>query len=138
MVQSLDCNTEWVLLLIVNSTITNHSGQSFYLWFTKNFKYCSNSWFIYLVCLSICRWNDINNFVLISNTLFSFLVNSVANCGSLSEITLFNNLYNSYTLSLNNLASLSANINKLVYVLSENIEDGVRTTSSFSLCAVPL
>ena len=37
---------ECVLLLTVNSADTNYSGQSFYLWLTKNYKYYSNSWFI--------------------------------------------------------------------------------------------
>ena len=46
---------KYVLLLTTNSAITSYSGQSFYLWFTKNQRYCSNSWFIYLVYPSVCE-----------------------------------------------------------------------------------
>ena len=79
---------KYVLLFTTNSAIASYSGQFFCLWSTKNLKYCSNSWFMYFVCLSVCRWKDTNNFILIPNILFSFLVNSASNCGPLSEITL--------------------------------------------------
>jgi len=59
-----------------------------------------------------------------SNILFNFFVNSVANCSSLSEITLSSNPYNFYTLSLNNFANSSADVSPVVatkYVILDNL-----------------
>ena len=64
----------------------------------KNYKYCFSSWFIFSVWLSICRWNDVNNFVSIPNILFS----STTNCDPLWKTTLSGNPYNFHTLFLNN------------------------------------
>ena len=34
---------EYILLFTANSTVTNHSSQSFCLWSIKDYKYCSSS-----------------------------------------------------------------------------------------------
>jgi len=88
-------------LFIANSAIASHSSQSFCLWSTKNWRYCSNSWFIHLVCLSVYKWKTVNNFVLIPNILFSFFVNSTANCSLLFDTMLSGNPCNFQMLSLN-------------------------------------
>ena len=46
---------ECVLLLTANSADASYSSQFFCLWFTKNQRYCSNSWFICSVCPSVCE-----------------------------------------------------------------------------------
>ena len=116
----INCNT--------NSANISHSSQFFYLWSTKNQRYCSNSWFIYSVCLSICRWNDGNSFVSIYNILFNFFINSTSNWDPLSEITLFGTLYNFYILSLNNLANLSTNIPSIVTTKCAILNNLLQTT----------
>jgi len=102
------------------------------LWSTKNWKYCSSSWFIYSVCLFVYRWKDVDNFVSIPSILFSFLVNSIINYSPLSEITLFSNLCNLYTLSLNNLASPSADVLFIIaikWVIFDNLSKTTKIIS---------
>ena len=69
-------------------------------------KYCSNSWFVLSICLSVYGWKAINSFVSIPNILFNSFINLTTNCGPLSKMTLSSNPYNFYPLSLNNLAKL--------------------------------
>ena len=54
--------------------IWHHSSQFLCLCFTNNLRYCSNSWFIHSVCLSVCGWNTIDNLVSIPNILFNSFV----------------------------------------------------------------
>jgi len=98
----------------------------------KNCKYYSSSWFILSVWPSVCRWNDVDNFVLISNILFSSFVNFAANYSPLSEITLSRNSCNFYILSLNNYANSSANVSFIIitkYVILDNLLQTTRTVS---------
>ena len=123
---------ECTLLFTANSANANHSGQSFCLWFTKNQRYCSNFWFIHSVCLLVCEWKAINSFVSIPNILFSFWVNSAANCGPLSDITFFGNLCNFHILFLNNLANPSADITFVIAtkcVILDNLSQTTRIVS---------
>ena len=52
----------------------------------------------------------------IPNILFNSLINSAANCGSLSKMILSGSLYNFYILSLNSLASSSADVFSVVEI----------------------
>ena len=120
------------MLLTTNSAITNHSSQYFCLWLTKNHKYCSSSWFILSVWPSVCEWNDVDNFISISNILFNFFINSTANYGLLSKITLSGNLYNFHILSLNSLAKSSTDILSVItikYVILDNLSYTIRIIS---------
>jgi len=113
-------------LLTTNSAVINYSGQFFCLWFTKNQRYCSNFWLICLVYLSVCRWRNVDNFVLIPNILFNSFVNSTTNWDLLSKIILFGNPYNFYMLFLNN---SSADIHFIVitkYVIFDNLSHTTR------------
>jgi len=94
----------------------------------KNLRYCSNSWFIHSICLSVCRWNTINNLVSISSILFSSLVNSTMNYSPLSNIILSGNLCNFYTLSLNNLANPSADVPSVIATKCVIIDNLSQTT----------
>jgi len=94
----------------------------------KNQRYCSNFWFIYSVCLFVCRWNAVNNFVSIPNIQFNFLVNFAMNCSSLFDTTLFSNLCNFYILSLNNLTSLSTNVPSVVAIKCVILNNLLQTT----------
>ena len=105
---------ECALLLITNSANTNHSGQFFCLWSTKNQRYYSNFWFIYSICPFVWGWKDIDSFVSTPNILFNFFVISAANCGPLSDTILSSNLHNFHMLFLNNSASLFANIPSVI------------------------
>jgi len=98
----------------------------------KNWKYCSNSWFIHSICSSVCRWNDVNSLVLIYNILFSSFINSAANCYSLSNTTLSGNLYNFHILFLNNYTNPSTNAPFVIvtkYVILDNLLQTTRITS---------
>ena len=75
-----------------------------------NCKYDSSSWFILSFWPSVCGWNNVDNFVSISNILFSFFINFTTNYGFLFKIILSGNLCNFHILSLNNCANPSANI----------------------------
>ena len=86
----------------MKSTV-NGLDKFFCLWSTKNWRYCSSSWFIHSVCPSVCGWNAVDNLISIPNILFSSFVNSAANWEPLSDTTLSGNLCNFHTLSLNNL-----------------------------------
>ena len=113
----------WVLLFTENSAVTNYSGQSFYLYSTKNLKYCSNSWFILSVCLSVWGWNTINNFVLIPSILFNSFINFATNWGPLSDTTLSGNLYNFHILSQSSLANPSTEVPSIIatkYIIFDN------------------
>ena len=123
---------KYTLLLTANSADTSHSGQSFCLWSTKNLRYCSNSWFIYSVCLPVYGWKDVNNLVLIPNILFSSLVISTANCGPLSNTTLSSNPYSFYTLFLNDLTNPSTDVSSVVAtkcVILDNLSQTTRIVS---------
>ena len=52
----------------------------------------------------------------IPNILFNSLINSAANCGSLSKMILSGSLYNFHILSLNSLASSSADVFSIVEI----------------------
>ena len=58
--------------------------------------------------------NAVNNLLSIPNILFNFLINPAANWGPLSEMMLSSSLCSFYTLSLNNLANLSADVFSVV------------------------
>jgi len=112
------------LLFTINFAITSHSSQSLYLYFIKNLKYCSNSWFIYSVCLSIYRWNSVDNLVSILNILFNCFIKSTANCSPLLLIILCGNLCSFYISYLNSLAKSLTNISTIVairYVIFDNL-----------------
>ena len=101
----------------------------------KNLRYYSNSWFICLVCPSVCGWKAINSFISIPNILFNSFVNSAANYGSLSSTTLSGNLCNFHTLFLNNLANPFTNVPSVVatkYIILNNL---LQTTSITSFPA---
>ena len=70
-------------------------------------RYCSNSWFILSIWLSVCGWNTVDNFVLIPSMQFSSFIIPTTNCGPLSEIILSGSLCNFQMLSLNSHASPS-------------------------------
>ena len=127
MVISLLLNKPYCLLQTL--PIANYSGQSFCLYSMKNLKYCSNSWFIHSICLSVCEWNAVDNLISIPNILFNFLVSSTANCGPLLLITLSGNLCNFHMLSLNNLANPSANILSVVATKCVIFDNLSHTTS---------
>ena len=98
----------------------------------KNQRYCSNSWFIHLVCPSVCRWKTVNNFVSISNILFSSFINSAVNCGSLSNTTLSGHPYSFHILSLNSLTNLSTNVSSVIatkYIILNNLSQITRIVS---------
>jgi len=119
------------LLLTTNSTNANHSGQFSCLWFTKNWRYYSNSWFICSICLSVCGWKDIDSLVLISNILFNFLINSATNCSLWSKTTLSSNSCNFHILSLDNFTDSSTNISFVVitkYVILNKLLQTTRIT----------
>jgi len=85
-----------------------------------------------LVCLSVCRSKDVDNFVSISNILFSFLVNLVTNCSFLSKIIFSGNLYNFYILFLNNFANSSVVVSFVIvikYVILSNLSYTVKIIS---------
>ena len=76
--------------------------------------------------------NNVNNFVLISNILFNSFINSTANYGLLSEITLSSSPCNFYTLSLNNHAKSSADVLSVVATkcaILDNLSQTIRITS---------
>jgi len=101
-------------LFTTNSTVANNSSQFLCLYSVKNHKYCFNTWLIYSICPSVCRWNIVDNLVSIPNILFNSFVNSTANCSSLLLITFSGNLCNFYTLFLNNLANPSTDVSSIV------------------------
>ena len=94
----------------MNLAVTNHSGQSFCLWSTKNHKYCYSFWFILSVWPFVWGWNYVNSFVSIPNILFNSLIKSATNYSPLSNTMLFSNPCNFHILSLNNLANPFTNI----------------------------
>ena len=118
----------WILLFTTNSADASHSGQSSYLWFINILKYCSSSWFILSICLSICGWNTVDNLISISNILFSSFINSAMNWGLLSDTTLSGNLCSFYILSLNNLAKPSANVSSVVATKCVILDNLLQTT----------
>ena len=120
------------MLFTTNSAITNYSGQSLCLYSVKNLKYCSNFWFIYSICLYICRWNAVDNLVSIPNILFNSFVNSATNWGPLLLITLSSNFH---TLSLNNLANSFTNVPFVVAIKCTIFDNQLHTTkiTSFSV-----
>ena len=91
-------------------------------------RYCSNSWFVFSVYLSVCRWKAVDSFVSIPNILFNFFINFVANWGSLSEIIHFGNLYNFHTLFLNNFAKLFTIIIFIITIKYNIFENLLHTT----------
>ena len=126
---------EYTLLFITNSAITNYSSQFFCLWLTKNYKYYCNSWFICLVWLSVCGWNNVDKFVSISNTLFNSFVNFITNYSPLSNITLFSNPCNFYMLSLNSLINPSAIIPSVIAIKCVILSNLTHTTKIVSFSA---
>ena len=101
-------------MFTANFAVANHSGQSFCPWSMKNHRYYSNSWLILFIWLSVCRWNNVDNFVSIPNILLSFFINSTANCDPLSDTILSDNLCNFYILSLNNHNNFSTDVSSIV------------------------
>ena len=93
-----------------------------------------NFWFIHSICPSVYRWKDIDNFVSIPNILFSFLVNSAINYGSLSNTILSGNLCSFHTLPLNNLTNPSTNVSSVVVTKCVIFHNLLQTTriASFS------
>ena len=123
---------EFALLLTANTADASYSGQSFCLWFIKNLRYCSNFWFICSVFLFVCGWKNVDNLVLIPNIQFNSLVSSVANYSPLSNITPSGNLYNFYTLFINNCTSPSTNVPSVVvtkFVILNNLSQTTRIAS---------
>jgi len=79
---------------------------------------------MYSACLSVYEWKIIDSLVSISSILFSFFVNSAANCSFMSDITLLENLCNFHTLSQNNLANPLIDVFSVVttkYVILDNL-----------------
>jgi len=77
-----------------------------------------------LIWLSVCEWNDVDNFVSMPNILFNFFVNSAANCSLLFDTTLSGNLCNFHILFLNNYTNLSTDVLSVVvikYVILTNL-----------------
>ena len=77
-----------------------------------------------MVYLSIYRWKNIDNFISMSNILFSLFISFVANCGSLFNIMLSDNLCYFYILSLNSLTNSCTVILSSVatkYVILDNL-----------------
>jgi len=66
--------------------------------------------------------------VLIPNIQFNFLVNSAANCSSLSNIILFSNLCNFHMLSLNSLVNSSADVLSTVATKYDILDNLLHTT----------
>ena len=126
---------ECALLLITNFADTNYSSQFFCLWSTKNWRYCSNSWFIYFVYLSVWEWNDVDSFVLISNMLFNSLIISAVNYSPLSNTILFSNPYNFYILSLNSLANPSADVSFIIATKCVILDNLLQMTRIISFLA---
>jgi len=77
-------------------------------------KYCSSSWLTLSVCLSVWGWNTIDNLLLIPSISFNSLISPAANYGPQSDIILLGRPCNFHTLSLNNLASPSADVFSIV------------------------
>ena len=86
-----------------------------------------------MVYPSLCEWKDVDNFFLTPNILFNFLVNSTANCGFLSDITLSGNLCNFHILSLNNLAKSSTNIPSVAATKCAILDNLLQTTKITSI-----
>ena len=126
---------ECILLFTTNLAIVSYSSQSFCLWFTENWRYCFNSWFIYLICPSICGWKDIDNLVLISNILFNSLINSTINCSTLFNIVLSSNPYNFYILSLNNCTNPPTIVSSVVIIKYAILDNLLQTTRIISFPA---
>ena len=122
-------------MFTANSAVTNYFGQSLCLYSVKNVKYCFNSWFIHSVCLSICRWNAINNLISIPNILFNSFVNSTVNCGSLLLIILSGNPCNFYILFLNNINNSSADVPSVVATKYAIFDNQSHTTNIMSFPA---
>ena len=123
---------ECALLLITNSTDANYSGQFFCLWSIKNLKYCSSSWFILSIWLSICGWNTVDSFVSIPNMLFNSLIISAVNYGFLSDTMLSGSSCSFHTLSLNNLVRPFTDVSSVVAtkcVILDTLSQTTRITS---------
>ena len=76
--------------------------------------------------------NTVNSFILISNILFNFLVNSAMNYSSLSNTILSSNLYNFHILSLNSLTNPFADVPSVVvtkYIILNNLLQTISITS---------
>ena len=84
---------------------------------------------------SVCGQKIVDNFILISNILFSFFVNSAANYDSLSDTTLFGNPCNFHILSLNSLVNLSANVPSIVATKCVILNNLLQTTRIVSFPA---
>ena len=84
------------------------------------------------VCPFVWEWNAINNFVLMPNILFNFLVNSTANCSPLSDTILSSNPCSLHMLSLKSLANPSAVIPSVVAtkcVIFDSLSQTTKITS---------
>ena len=101
----------------------NQFIQSNWQWLTKSQRYCSISWLILSVWLSVWGWNAVDVAVLIPSSLFISLMTLDANWGPLSEGTFSGSPCSFHTLSLNNRATPSAvtdDVMGMTWVIFEN------------------